>query len=172
LLDLKALLEEGLDVYEQLTNIFDFDFDNLSPEDIAAIVNMVNDYDALSEEARELLDPETIAYYVSLTLEFIEDLVEDLPESIEDFEALFNDPETKDDVEDALLDAWASYQSLSPELKDQLDPEARAQLEALYARYQELLRPTSNVNLMIIGLLIIHLSAGAYFAFKKRDDII
>jgi hypothetical protein len=106
------------------------------------------------------------------TISFVEDLVEDLLETVEDFEALFNDPETKEDLINDLLNAWNAYQSLSDELKDEMDPETRARLETLYARYLELSQPSSEVNLVMISLIIVHLAAGTYFAFKKRDVLV
>jgi hypothetical protein len=51
-----------------------------------------------------------------------------------------------------------------------MDPEARAHLEALYARYLELTKP--SVDLLMIGLILVHLSAGVYFAFKKKDVLV
>ena len=170
LLGLKEYLEEGLDVYAQIIEIENFDFDDLSPEDIEAIGDMYQAYLALSPEAQQLLDPEYVDYLMSLTVEFVESNVSNLPETLEDFEAAFNDPETKDQTIADLLAAWNAYQAMSEEMKELMDPEQRAHLEALYARYQELIKP--NVDLGMIGLIILHLLAGTYFAFKKRDLLV
>ena len=170
LLGLKEHLEEGLDVYAQIVEIENFDFDDLSPEDIEAIGDMYQAYLALSPEAQQLLNPEYVDYLMSLTVEFVESNVSNLPETLEDFEATFNDLETKDQTIANLLAAWNAYQAMSEEMKELMDPEQRAHLEALYARYQELIKP--NVDLGMIGLIILHLLAGTYFAFKKRDLLV
>ncbi len=170
LLSIKLALEEGLDVYDQIMDIEALDLENLDDTTIEAISNMYQDYLELSEEAQELLDPEYVAWLVSLATSTVEGNVEELPATVEDFDALFNDEETKDATIASLLNAWRNYQAMSDEVKDMMDPEARAQLEALYARYLELTRPT--VDLLMIGLILVHLSAGVYFAFKKREVLV
>jgi hypothetical protein len=168
--DLLPYLQEGKDVYEDILAIEEMDLDNLSEETIEAISNMYEAYLALSEEAQELLDPDYVSWLVSLVLETVEGSIEELPGSVEDFDLLFNDAETKDATVNSLLGAWNQYQAMSDELKDEMDQEARAHLEALYARYLELTRP--SVDLFMIGLILVHLSAGVYFAFKKRDVLV
>jgi hypothetical protein len=59
---------------------------------------------------------------------------------------------------------------MSDQLKDEMDQDYRAQWEALYARYLELTRP--QVDLAMIGLILVYLTAGAYFAFKKSDVLV
>jgi alpha-tubulin suppressor-like RCC1 family protein len=167
--DLKPLLEEGLDVYNQIMEIEEFDFDNLTTDDVLAISNMYTDYLALSEEVKELLDPEYVAYLASIAVLNVQNNLENLPEDLETFETLFADPETKDEAIEDLLNAWNYYQSLSDELKAQLDPDYVANLQAMYARYLQLIQPTSVVNFAMLSILIVHLVSGTYFAFKKRD---
>jgi alpha-tubulin suppressor-like RCC1 family protein len=170
LLDLKLLLEEGLDVYGQIREIEEMDLENLDDATIEAIGAMYANYLALSEEARALLDPDYVDFLTNLAVTFVQDKINELPGSIEDFESLFNDNETKAGAISNLLAAWNAYQALTPELRELLDPAYVAALEAIYARYLELLRPT--VDLAMIGLIIVHLFAGAYFAFKKRDILV
>ena len=170
LMSIKLSLEEGLDVFNQIMDIEDMDLDNLDVTTIEAISNMYEDYLALSEDAQELLDPEYVQWLLSLIIEQVESDIETLPGTVEDFDALFNDAETKDATINGLLGAWNKYQAMSDDLRDDMDPEARAHLEALYARYLELTRP--SVDLLMIGLILVHLSAGVYFAFKKKDVLV
>jgi hypothetical protein len=163
-------LEEGKDVFDQIMDIEDMDLDNLDVITIKAILDMYQDYLALSEDAQDLLDPEYVQWLVSLIVEQVESDIEELPSTVEDFDALFNDAETKTATVNSLLNAWNKYQAMSDELRDDMDPEARAHLEALYARYLELTRP--SVDLVMIGLILVHLSAGVYFAFKKKDVLV
>ncbi len=170
LVSIKEALAEGMDVYEDIIAIEAMDLDNLSEDTIEAISSMFNEYSDLSEEAKNLLDPEYVEWLTSLVLETVEDSIGELPGTVEDFDLLFNDAETKDATVNGLLGAWNQYQAMSDELKDAMDPEARAQLEALHARYLELTRP--SMDLVMIGLILVHLSAGVYFAFKKRDILV
>lgn len=170
LLSIKLALEEGLGVFDQIMDIENFDLENLDDTTIEAISNMYQDYLELSEEAQQLLDPEYVEWLVSLATSTVEGNVGELPATVEDFDALFNDAETKDATVASLLNAWRNYQAMSDEVKDMMDAEARAQLEAIYARYLELTRPT--VDLIMIGLILVHLSAGVYFAFKKREVLV
>jgi alpha-tubulin suppressor-like RCC1 family protein len=170
LLSIQPGLEEGMDVYEQIVAIEAMDLEDLDDATIEAIAAMYEDYLALSEDAQNLLDPEYVSWLVSLVLDTVEGNVEDLPGTVEDFDAAFNDAETKEQTVNDLLNAWRQYQAMSDELKDEMDQDYRAHLEALYARYLELTRP--QVDLAMIGLILVHLSAGAYFAFKKRDILV
>ena len=170
LMSIKLSLEEGLDVFNQIMDIEDMDLDNLDVTTIEAILDMYEDYLALSEDAQDLLDPEYVEWLLSLIIEQVESDIETLPGTVEDFDALFNDAETKDATINGLLGAWNKYQAMSDELRDDMDPEARAHLEALYARYLELTKP--SVDLLMIGLILVHLSAGVYFAFKKKDVLV
>ena len=170
LLSIQPGLEEGMDVYEQIIAIEAMNLDELDDATIEAIAAMYDDYLALSEEAQDLLDPEYVSWLVSLVLDTVEGNVETLPTTVEDFDVAFNDPETKEQTVNDLLNAWRQYQAMSDELKDDMDQDYRAQLEALYARYLALTRP--QVDLAMIGLILVHLSAGAYFAFKKRDVLV
>ncbi len=170
LMSIKLSLEEGLDVFNQIMDIEDMDLDNLDVTTIEAILDMYEDYLALSEEAQNLLDPEYVQWLLSLIVEQVESDIEELPSTVEDFDALFNDAETKEATINGLLGAWNKYQAMSDELRDDMDPEARAHLEALYARYLELTK--SSVDLLMIGLILVHLSAGVYFAFKKKDVLV
>ena len=170
LLGIQPALEEGMDVYEDIVAIEAMDLDNLTEETIEAISSMYNAYLDLSEEAKNLLDPEYVEWLTSLVVDTVEGSIGELPGTVEDFDALFNDAETKEATVNGLLGAWNQYQAMSEELKDAMDPEARAHLEALYARYLALNRVT--VDLWMIGLILVHLSAGVYFAFKKRDILV
>ena len=170
LLGIKLSLAEGLDVFNQIMDIEDMDLDNLDVTTIEAILDMYQDYLALSEGAQDLLDPEYVQSLLSLIVEQVEGDIEELPGTVEDFDALFNDAETKEATINGLLGAWNKYQAMSDDLKEDMDPEARAHLEALYARYLELNK--TSVDLWMVGLIIVHLSAGVYFAFKKRDILV
>ena len=170
LLSIQEALEEGMDVYEDIVAIEAMDLDNLSEDTIKAIGNMYEDCLALSEDAQNLLDPEYVEWLKSMVVDSVEGSIGELPGTVEDFDALFNDEETKEATVNGLLGAWNQYQAMSGELRDAMDPEARAQLEALHARYLELTRP--SVDLVMIGLILVHLSAGVYFAFKKRDVLV
>lgn len=170
LLSIQQALEEGLEVYEAIVAIEAMDLDNLTEETIEAISDMYQAYLALSEDTQELLDPDYVSWLISLVLETVEGSVEELPGTVEDFDALFNNAETKDATVNSLLGAWNQYQAMSDDLKAEMDQDARAHLEALYARYLELTRP--SVDLLMIGLILVHLSAGVYFAFKKRDILV
>jgi hypothetical protein len=167
LLSIQDALEEGMDVYEDILAIESMDLNNLSEDTIEAISAMYAEFLLLSEEAQDLLDVDSL---VNLVIEQIEGLANDLPASIESFDELFNNAETKDATVSDLLESWNQYQAMSDELKDQMDQDARARLETLYARYLELTKPT--VDLWMIGLILVHLSAGVYFAFKKRDLLV
>jgi alpha-tubulin suppressor-like RCC1 family protein len=169
--DLLPHLVAGKPVYDQIVTIEELDLDNLDATTIKAISDMYEDYLALSEEAQDLIDSEyDVEWLLSLIIEQVEGDIETLPGTIEDFDALFNDAETKDATINELLGAWNKFQAMSDDLKDDMDPEARAHLEALYARYLELTRP--SVDLVMIGLILVHLFAGVYFAFKKRDVLV
>ena len=170
LLTIKLPLAEGLDVFNQIVDIEEMDLDNLDVTTIEAILDMYEDYLDLSEEAKNLIDPDYVEWLLSLIIEQVESDIETLPGTVEDFDALFNDAETKDATINGLLGAWNKYQAMSDELRDDMDLEARAHLEALYARYLELTRP--SVDLLMIGLILVHLSAGVYFAFKKKDVLV
>jgi hypothetical protein len=168
--DLLPHLVAGKPVYDQIVAIDDMDLDNLDATTIKAILDMYEDYLDLSEEAKNLIGPDYVEWLLSLIIEQVESDIETLPGTVEDFDALFNDAETKDASINGLLGAWNKYQAMSDELRDDLDPEARAHLEALYARYLELTK--SSVDLLMIGLILVHLSAGVYFAFKKKDVLV
>jgi hypothetical protein len=169
--ELLPFLQEGKDVFNQIVTIEELDLDNLDATTIKAISDMYEEYLALSEEAQDLIDSEyDVEWLLSLIIEQVEGDIETLPGTIEDFDALFNDAETKDATINELLGAWNKFQAMSDDLKDDMDPEARAHLEALYARYLELTRP--SVDLVMIGLILVHLFAGVYFAFKKRDVLV
>jgi hypothetical protein len=170
LLTIKLPLAEGLDVFNQIVDIEEMDLDNLDVTTIEAILDMYEDYLDLSEEAKNLIDPDYVEWLLSLIIEQVESDIETLPGTVEDFDALFNDEETKDATINGLLGAWNKYQAMSDDLKEDMDPEARAHLEALYARYLELTKP--SVDLLMIGLILVHLSAGVYFAFKKKDVLV
>jgi alpha-tubulin suppressor-like RCC1 family protein len=170
LMSIKLSLEEGLDVFDQIMDIEDMDLDNLDVTTIEAILDMYQDYLALSEDAQDLLNPDYVQWLLSLIIDQVEGDIEELPGTVEDFDALFNDAETKDTTVNSLLGAWNKYQAMSDDLKDDMDQEARAHLEALYARYLELNK--TSVDLWMVGLIIVHLSAGVYFAFKKRDILV
>jgi hypothetical protein len=168
--ELLPFLQEGKDVFNQIVTIEELDLDNLDATTIKAISDMYEDYLALSEDAQELLDPEYVQSLLSLIVEQVEGDIEELPGTVEDFDALFNDAETKEATINGLLGAWNKYQAMSDDLKEDMDPEARAHLETLYARYLELNK--TSVDLWMVVLIIVHLSAGVYFAFKKRDILV
>jgi alpha-tubulin suppressor-like RCC1 family protein len=163
---LKTDLQAGLGVFNQIVTIEDLDLDNPSPATLTAISNMINDFNSLTPAQQALLAP-----YVNdlraIALGRVSGLINVLPADVESFEAAFNDPETKDAAVTNLLAAWEHYNALSDELKAQLDPLEVARLQALHARYLELLRPA--MDLLMLGLIIVHLLSFTYFAFKKRD---
>jgi alpha-tubulin suppressor-like RCC1 family protein len=166
LLSIKLALQEGLDVYEQIVDIDTYDVDNLTIEQLENISAMYTDYLALSEDAKDLLDPDYVDYLANLAVTYVQNIIDNLPEDVESFEALFNDDTTKQTAIDELLAAWAAYQALSPELKDLVDVDTVAALEAIHARYLELLEPAFDLSLL--GLILVHLSAGAYFVIRKH----
>lgn len=170
LLSIKLALQEGLEVYEQIVDIEGFDYEDLTDEQLAAISKMYNDYLALSEDAQALLDPEYVEYLAYVAVNFVQGRINNLPSSVQEFEDLFNDEETKQAAIDDLLAAWSAYQALSPELRALVDADYAAHLQAMHARYLELIKP--QVDLAMIGLILVHLAAGTYFAFKKRDVLV
>jgi hypothetical protein len=170
LLGLQPYLEEGFDVYEAIKAIDEMDLEAMDDATIEAISDMYNDYLNLSEEAKSLLDPEYVETLRDLAIQAVESYVDELPLTVEDFDELFNDEETKDATINSLLNAWNAYQAMSDELKDGMDEVQRAHLEALYNRYLE--SSGTQLDLSILALIIVHLSVGAYFAFKKRDVLI
>jgi hypothetical protein len=170
LLGLQPYLEEGFDVYEAIKAIDEMDLEAMDDATIEAISDMYNDYLNLSEEAKSLLDPEYVETLRNLAIQAVESYVDELPLTVEAFDDLFNDEETKDAAVTSLLNAWNAYQAMSDELKDGMDEVHRAHLEAVYNRYLEL--SATQLDLSILALIIVHLSVGAYFAFKKRDVLI
>jgi alpha-tubulin suppressor-like RCC1 family protein len=160
-------LTAGMGVFNQIQTINSGNLTNVSPSTIEDIVKMINDFNALTNnDAKNLLQP-----YVDdlrgLILGRVSGLITQQPATIADFEAAFNNTETKEAAVANLLSAWEHYQSLSPELRAQLDPTEVAHLEALYARYLELSK--DSVDLIVLLLIILHLLSMTYFAFKKRD---
>jgi alpha-tubulin suppressor-like RCC1 family protein len=170
LLGLQPYLEEGFDVYEAIKAIDEMDLEAMDDATIEAISDMYNDYLNLSEEAKSLLDPEYVETLRDLAIQAVESYIAELPLTVETFDDLFNDEETKDAAVTSLLNAWNAYQAMSDELKDGMDEVQRAHLEAVYNRYLEL--SATQLDLSILALIIVHLSVGAYFAFKKRDVLI
>jgi len=168
--DLLPALQEGKDVFDQIVAIDEMDLEAMDDATIEAISDMYNDYLNLSEEAKSLLDPEYVETLRDLAIQAVESYVDELPLTVEAFDDLFNDEETKDAAVTSLLNAWNAYQAMSDELKDGMDELQRAHLEAVYNRYLEL--SATQMDLSILALIIVHLSVGAYFAFKKRDVLI
>jgi hypothetical protein len=169
LLSIKLPLAEGLDVFNQIEEIEGLDLDNLNDETIEAISDMYVDYLALSEEAKSLLDPEYVDYLVSLVTDHVENSVNSIADSIEEFDTLYNDEDIREDLVSNLLDAYNTYNDLPEDVKDLIDIETREQLEAFHARYLVLSQPKSDIGM--IGLILVHLTAGAYFVYKKRKII-
>jgi hypothetical protein len=169
LLSIKLPMEEGLDVFNQIEEIDALDLDNLNDETIEAISDMYVDYLALSEEAKSLLDPEYVDYLVSLVTDHVENSVNSIADSIEEFDTLYNDEDIREDLVSNLLDAYNTYNDLPEDVKDLIDIETREQLEAFHARYLVLSQPKSDIGM--IGLILVHLTAGAYFVYKKRKII-
>jgi len=163
---LKADLEAGLGVFNQIVTIEGLDLDNPSPATLTAISDMIDDFNSLTPAQQALLAP-YVNDLKALALGRVSGLIDVLPADVESFEAAFNDPETKDAAVTNLLAAWEHYNALSDELKAQLDPLEVARLQALHARYLELIRPA--MDLLMLGLIIVHLLSFTYFAFKKRD---
>jgi hypothetical protein len=130
---------------------------------------MYVDYLALSEEAKSLLDPEYVDYLVSLVTDHVENSVNSIADSIEEFDTLYNDEDIREDLVSNLLDAYNTYNDLPEDIKDLIDIETREQLEAFHARYLVLSQPKSDIGM--IGLILVHLTAGAYFVYKKRKII-
>jgi hypothetical protein len=169
LLSIKLPLAEALDVFNQIKAIESLDLENLDDETIETISDMYVDYLALSEEAKSLLDPEYVDWLVSLVVDNIENSINGIADSLEEFDALYNDEETREALVSSLLNAYNSYNDAPDEIKDLIDLETREQLESMYARYLELSKPKADIGM--IGLILIHLIAGTYFAYKKREAI-
>lgn len=132
---IKERQEESMDVYDQIVAIEAMDLEDLDDATIEAIAAMYEDFLALSEDAQNLLDPEYVSGLASLVLDTVEGNVETLPGTVEDFDTAFNNPETKEQTVNDLLNAWRQHRAM-------------------------------------IGLIIVHLIFGAYFAFKKRDVLL
>jgi alpha-tubulin suppressor-like RCC1 family protein len=163
---LRADLQAGLGVFNQIVTIEGLDLDNPSPATLTAISDMIDDFNSLTPAQQALLAP-YVNDLKALALGRVSGLIDVLPADAETFEAAFNDPETKDATIANLLAAWEHYNALSDELKAELDEFEVARLQALHTRYLELIRPA--MDLLMIGLIIVHLLSFTYFAFKKRD---
>jgi hypothetical protein len=112
-----------------------------------------------------LLDPEYVDWLVSLVTDQTENSINSIADSIEEFDELYNDESTREDLIANLLNAYNSYNDLADEVKDLIDLETREKLEAFYARYLELSKP--KADFAMIGLILVHLTAGIYFAYKN-----
>ena len=139
--------------------------------DLQAVLDAIAAYNALPDDAKEYAEEayQRLLGLLNVIRESVENTVDELP-SLEDFTELYNNPDTREQAVNDLLAAKEAYDALTDEQKEAFDPELKAKLDALLNLYAELQRP--DVDFGMIFLILVHLSAGAYFAFKKRDTLI
>jgi hypothetical protein len=139
--------------------------------DLQAVLDAIAAYNALPEDAKEYAEEayQRLLGLLNVIRQSVENTVDALP-SLEEFADLYNNPDTREQAVNDLLAAKEAYDALTDEQKEDFDPELKAKLDALLSLYAELQRP--DVDFGMIFLILVHLSAGAYFAFKKRDTLI
>ena len=152
--DLQAALTEALPVYNMIQALPEVP----SEDDIESILEAVEAYQDLSDEAKELLDTELL----NLLLENVaEQLIDALP-LVEEL--------TLDDESDVEL-ARRAYNLLTEDQQEALGEDYLLSLEAAEARIEALKQTAWGDILTTFGVLLLHLAAAAYFVFLKRKDL-
>jgi hypothetical protein len=152
--DLQAALTEALPVYNMIQALPEVP----SEDDIESILEAVEAYQDLSEEAKELLD-------TSLLNLLLENVAEQLIDALPLVEEL-----TLDDESDVEL-ARRAYNLLTEDQQEALGEDYLLSLEAAEARIEALKQTAWGDILTTFGVLLLHLAAAAYFVFLKRKDL-
>jgi hypothetical protein len=152
--DLQAALTEALPVYNMIQALPEVP----SEDDIESILEAVEAYQDLSDEAKELLD-------TSLLNLLLENVAEQLIDALPLVEEL-----TLDDESDVEL-ARRAYNLLTEDQQEALGEDYLLSLEAAEARIEALKQTAWGDILTTFGVLLLHLAAAAYFVFLKRKDL-
>ena len=152
--DLQAALTEALPVYNMIQALPEVP----SEDDIESILEAVEAYQDLSDEAKELLD-------TSLLNLLLENVAEQLIDALPLVEEL-----TLDDESDVEL-ARRAYNLLTEDQQEALGEDYLLNLEAAEARIEALKQTAWGDILTTFGVLLLHLAAAAYFVFLKRKDL-
>ena len=152
--NLQAALTEALPVYKMIKALPQVP----SEDDFESILEAVEAFQALSDEAKELLD-------TSLLNLLLENVAKQLIEALPKVEEL-----TLDDESDVEL-ARRAYNLLTEDQQEALGEDYLLRLEAAEARIEALKQTAWGDILTTFGVLLLHLAAVAYFVFLKRKDL-
>lgn len=145
--------------------------EDVTLEDEAAILEVYEDYLALSTTNQNEVENRHDLFDLLQRLEVL-NVTSDVTSfpDVEGFDDLLNDRDTREETIASLLELWDRYQNLTEEEKALLDPESRAQLEALYAHYLKATNPMNTV--WFISILMLHLAAAGYFVYTNRKQFL
>ena len=153
---LQAALTEALPVYNMIQELKDID--EVETNDIDAILDAIEAYNALSEDAKNLLDDE---FLMGLLTQAAQLAIANLPPVGE----LTLEDEAK------VEQARRAYNLLSPEQQAALGEDYLTRLQAAEARIIELKQFNWATFLTTMGVLLVHFAAGAYFVFLNRKEL-
>jgi hypothetical protein len=153
---LQAALTEALPVYDRIQDLKDIE--EVENDDIEAILDAIEAYNDLSQDAKDLLDGQ---FLLNLLPQAARLAIDNLPPV---------DELTLDD-EAAVEQARRAYNLLSPSQQAALGNDYSARLQAAEARIIELKQFNWAAFLTTMGVLLVHLAAGAYFVFLNRKAL-